>query len=249
MWYLLVASILLLAVIGISSIISREITKPIRSLRDSMRKVQNGQFDTHVEVITENEIGSLGRSFNLMTSEIQALMEQNVYEQKQKRKSELKALQAQINPHFLYNTLNSVSSLIKMNCPDEAFIMIQAIGTFYRTSLSDGKTLIPLEQEITNIENYIKIQKVRYGNKIEYEIDIENEILQEWIVKLTLQPLIENSIYHGIKEMRGKGIIRIKGWKEKNKVFIQVSDNGLGIPEEKLEELWNSGNAPWKVWD
>ena len=121
----------------------------------------------------------------------------------------------------------------------EAFIMIQAIGTFYRTSLSDGKTLIPLEQEITNIENYIKIQKVRYGNKIEYEIDIENEILQEWIVKLTLQPLIENSIYHGIKEMRGKGIIRIKGWKEKNKVFIQVSDNGLGIPEEKLEELFS----------
>ena len=85
----------------------------------------------------------------------------------------------------------------------------------------------------------LKIQKVRYGNKIEYEIDIENEILQEWIVKLTLQPLIENSIYHGIKEMRGKGIIRIKGWKEKNKVFIQVSDNGLGIPEEKLEELFS----------
>lgn len=111
--------------------------------------------------------------------------------------------------------MNSVSSLIKMNCPDEAFIMIQAIGTFYRTSLSDGKTLIPLEQEITNIENYIKIQKVRYGNKIEYEIDIENEILQEWILKLTLQPLIENSIYHGHKGNEGKMNYRIKGWKSR----------------------------------
>ena len=210
---------------------------------------KNAENYTYTQVRGTEELMMLSDSFDHMVRRIQKLMEQVRQEEITLRKTELKALQAQINPHFLYNTLNSVSSLIKMNCPDEAFIMIQAIGTFYRTSLSDGKTLIPLEQEITNIENYIKIQKVRYGNKIEYEIDIENEILQEWIVKLTLQPLIENSIYHGIKEMRGKGIIRIKGWKEKNKVFIQVSDNGLGIPEEKLEELSNSGNAPWKLWD
>lgn len=204
-----------------------------------MKKFGKGDLSVRVPVLYEDEIGILSEEFNKMSEQIRQLVDQVYREQRAKRKSELAALQAQINPHFLYNTLNSVSSLIKMNCPDEAFIMIQAIGTFYRTSLSDGKTLIPLEQEITNIENYIKIQKVRYGNKIEYEIDIENEILQEWIVKLTLQPLVENSIYHGIKEMRGKGIIRIKGWKEKNKVFIQVSDNGLGIPEEKLEELFS----------
>lgn len=219
--------------------VSRSVTKPLIYLTDTMKKFGKGDLSVRVPVLYEDEIGILSEEFNKMSEQIRQLVDQVYREQRAKRKSELAALQAQINPHFLYNTLNSVSSLIKMNCPDEAFIMIQAIGTFYRTSLSDGKTLIPLEQEITNIENYIKIQKVRYGNKIEYEIDIENEILQEWIVKLTLQPLVENSIYHGIKEMRGKGIIRIKGWKEKNKVFIQVSDNGLGIPEEKLEELFS----------
>ena len=219
--------------------VSHSVTKPLIYLTDTMKKFGKGDLSVRVPVLYEDEIGILSEEFNKMSEQIRQLVDQVYREQRAKRKSELAALQAQINPHFLYNTLNSVSSLIKMNCPDEAFIMIQAIGTFYRTSLSDGKTLIPLEQEITNIENYIKIQKVRYGNKIEYEIDIENEILQEWIVKLTLQPLIENSIYHGIKEMRGKGIIRIKGWKEKNKVFIQVSDNGLGIPEEKLEELFS----------
>lgn len=114
-----------------------------------------------------------------------------------------------------------------MNCPDEAFNMIQAIGTFYRTSLSDGKTLIPLEQEITNIENYIKIQKVRYGNKIEYEIDIENEILQEWIVKLTLQPLVENSIYHGIKEMREKELSESKDGKRRIRFLFRCQIMGL----------------------
>ena len=219
--------------------VSRSVTKPLIYLTDTMKKFGKGDLSVRVPVLYEDEIGILSEEFNKMSEQIRQLVDQVYREQRAKRKSELAALQAQINPHFLYNTLNSVSSLIKMNCPDEAFIMIQAIGTFYRTSLSDGKTLIQLEQEITNIENYIKIQKVRYGNKIEYEIDIENEILQEWIVKLTLQPLVENSIYHGIKEMRGKGIIRIKGWKEKNKVFIQVSDNGLGIPEEKLEELFS----------
>ena len=146
-------------------------------------------------------------------------------------------LKSQVNPHFLYNTLSSVSSLIKMNCTDEAFTMIHAIGMFYRTSLSDGKTLIPVEQEITNIENYIQIQKVRYGDKIDYEIQIDPEIYREWIVKLTLQPLVENSIYHGVKAMRKKGLIRIRGWKEGCLVYLQVSDNGAGIPEDKIDKL------------
>ena len=174
-----------------------------------------------------------------MAEKIRQLIEQVYQEQKAKRKLELAALQAQINPHFLYNTLNSVSSLIQMECLDDAFVMIQAIGTFYRTSLSDGKTLISIQQEMINIENYIKIQEFRYGNKIIYKIDIEEEILKEWIVKLTLQPLVENAIYHGVKEKRGQGIIEIKGWKENNKVYITVSDNGTGIPKEKLIDLFS----------
>ena len=133
------------------------------------------------------------------------MIEQVYQEQNQKENLELAALQAQINPHFLYNTLNSVSSLIQMECLDDAFVMIQSIGTFYRTSLSDGKTLISIQQEMINIENYIKIQEFRYGNKIIYKTDIEEEILKEWIVKLTLQPLVENAIYHGVKKKTWTG--------------------------------------------
>lgn len=182
---------------------------------------------------------TLSEAFNKMAEKIRQLIEQVYQEQKAKRKLELAALQAQINPHFLYNTLNSVSSLIQMECLDDAFVMIQSIGTFYRTSLSDGKTLISIQQEMINIENYIKIQEFRYGNKIIYKTDIEEEILKEWIVKLTLQPLVENAIYHGVKEKRGQGIIEIKGWKENNKVYITVSDNGTGIPKEKLIDLFS----------
>ena len=236
-----VAFIAFLVMIFLSYIFTRPYIHVIQSVGQGFHEVETGNFETRLEFWKRapEEIKDIEFGFNEMVENLDNLINQVKQALLEQKNAELSALEAQIDPHFLYNTLNSVSSLIKMNCPDEAFIMIQAIGTFYRTSLSDGKTLIPLEQEITNIENYIKIQKVRYGNKIEYEIDIENEILQEWIVKLTLQPLVENSIYHGIKEMRGKGIIRIKGWKEKNKVFIQVSDNGLGIPEEKLEELFS----------
>lgn len=176
MWYLLVASILLLAVIGISGIISREITKPIRSLRDSMRKVQNGQFDTHVEVITENEIGSLGRSFNLMTSEIRALMEQNVYEQKQKRKSELKALQAQINPHFLYNTLDSIIWMSEAGENDEVVEMTSALARLLRQSISNDQEEVELEKEIEYVKNYLTIQKMRYKDKLEFLF----MLIREW---------------------------------------------------------------------
>ena len=216
---------------------AHSVTRPLTELADTMERFGKGELTANVPVIYKDEIGMLSEEFNKMAQQIRELVNQVYREQKEKRKSELAALQAQINPHFLYNTLNSVSSLIRTGCQEEAFTMIHAIGMFYRTSLSDGKTLIPVEQELTNIENYIQIQKFRYGDKIEYDIEISPEIMKEWIVKLTLQPLVENSIYHGIKEKRGKGRIEIRGWKEENEIFLSVADNGLGIPTEKMEHL------------
>ena len=239
MWYLFVASILLLAVIGISSIISREITKPIRSLRDSMRKVQNGQFDTHVEVITENEIGSLGRSFNLMTSEIQALMEQNVYEQKQKRKSELKALQAQINPHFLYNTLDSIIWMSEAGENDEVVEMTSALARLLRQSISNDQEEIELGKEIEYVKNYLTIQKMRYKDKLEYFIYIDPWIAHVPIIKLVLQPLVENAIYHGIKYKETKGNLKIYARPVGSKVEIVVEDDGIGMDEDVMEHIFD----------
>ena len=239
MWYLLVASILLLAVIGISSIISREITKPIRSLRDSMRKVQNGQFDTHVEVITENEIGSLGRSFNLMTSEIQALMEQNVYEQKQKRKSELKALQAQINPHFLYNTLDSIIWMSEAGENDEVVEMTSALARLLRQSISNDKEEVELEKEIEYVKNYLTIQKMRYKDKLEFFIYVDPRVAHVPIIKLVLQPLVENAIYHGIKYKETKGNLKIYARPVDGRGEIVVADDGIGMDEDVMEHIFD----------
>lgn len=239
MWYLLVASILLLAVISISSIISREITKPIRSLRDSMRKVQNGQFDTHVEVITENEIGSLGRSFNLMTSEIQALMEQNVYEQKQKRKSELKALQAQINPHFLYNTLDSIIWMSEAGENDEVVEMTSALARLLRQSISNDKEEVELEKEIEYVKNYLTIQKMRYKDKLEFFIYVDPRVAHVPIIKLVLQPLVENAIYHGIKYKETKGNLKIYARPVDGRVEIVVADDGIGMDEDVMEHIFD----------
>ena len=239
MWYLLVASILLLAVIGISSIISREITKPIRSLRDSMRKVQNGQFGTPVEVITENEIGSLGRSFNLMTSEIQALMEQNVYEQKQKRKSELKALQAQINPHFLYNTLDSIIWMSEAGENDEVVEMTSALARLLRQSISNDKEEVELEKEIEYVKNYLTIQKMRYKDKLEFFIYVDPRVAHVPIIKLVLQPLVENAIYHGIKYKETKGNLKIYARPVDGRVEIVVADDGIGMDEDVMEHIFD----------
>ena len=239
MWYLLVASILLLAVIGISSIISREITKPIRSLRDSMRKVPNGQFGTHVEVITENEIGSLGRSFNLMTSEIQALMEQNVYEQKQKRKSELKALQAQINPHFLYNTLDSIIWMSEAGENDEVVEMTSALARLLRQSISNDKEEVELEKEIEYVKNYLTIQKMRYKDKLEFFIYVDPRVAHVPIIKLVLQPLVENAIYHGIKYKETKGNLKIYARPVDGRVEIVVADDGIGMDEDVMEHIFD----------
>lgn len=239
MWYLLVASILLLAVIGISGIISREITKPIRSLRDSMRKVQNGQFDTHVEVITENEIGSLGRSFNLMTSEIRALMEQNVYEQKQKRKSELKALQAQINPHFLYNTLDSIIWMSEAGENDEVVEMTSALARLLRQSISNDQEEVELEKEIEYVKNYLTIQKMRYKDKLEFFIYVDPRVEHVPVIKLVLQPLVENAIYHGIKYKETKGNLKIYAKPVDGRVEIVVADDGIGMDEDVMEHIFD----------
>ncbi|MDO4343358.1 MAG: sensor histidine kinase [Eubacteriales bacterium] len=220
---------------------AHSMTRPLTRLADTMGRFGKGELSAHVPVQYKDEIGMLSEEFNKMAQQIQKLVDQIYREQREKRKSELAALQAQINPHFLYNTLNSVSSMIRMDCPEEACTMMHAISMFYRTSLSDGKTLVPIEQEMTNIENYIQIQKLRYGDKIAYEIEIDPAVKKEWIVKLTLQPLVENAIYHGIKEMHGRGVIKIRGFSREKSVWLQVEDNGVGIPEEKMKGLLTGG--------
>ena len=241
--YVLVAVGLIIVALLISSLIARNITLPIQKLRDSMKSVQKGNFDIEdIEVISDNEIGSLTRSFNVMTHRIRELMEQNVKEQEQKRKIELKALQSQINPHFLYNTLDSIVWMIEGERYEDAVFMITQLASLFRISLSRGKTIISVEDEIKHAKNYMNIQKIRYKNSFAIDFSIEEEILHCCTVKLVVQPLLENAIYYGVEGMDGEGEIHVKGYRKEDDIYIEVSDNGLGMPQDMVEQLLTDNN-------
>lgn len=240
MLYILAAAILILAVFAISSILSREITKPLRRLSESMSRVEKGEFDrVNVDVTMENEIGSLGKSYNLMTERIHTLMEENVYEQKQKRKSELKALQAQINPHFLYNTLDSIIWMSEAGQSDEVVEMTSALAKLLRQSISNDHEQVELGQEMEYVKNYLTIQKMRYQDKLEYTVEVDPKVRHVMIVKLVLQPIVENAIYHGIKYKGSKGTLRIRAFAESEDVCIVIEDNGIGMDETALNIIFD----------
>ena len=205
--YVLVAVGLIIVALLISSLIARNITLPIQKLRDSMKSVQKGNFDIEdIEVISDNEIGSLTRSFNVMTHRIRELMEQNVKEQEQKRKIELKALQSQINPHFLYNTLDTIYMLARMNKEETTMRMIQALSKYLRLCLSKGSEIVSVEDELENVKSYMEIQQIRNVDLFEYEIDCQVNAKENKILKLILQPLVENAVKYGFSEIYEGGL-------------------------------------------
>lgn len=247
MLYVLAAGLLILGVLLISSVLSREITKPLRHLTESMSRVEKGEFDkANVDVTLENEIGSLGKSYNLMTERIHTLMEQNVYEQTQKRKSELKALQAQINPHFLYNTLDSIIWMSEAGKNDEVVEMTSALAKLLRQSISNDHEQVELQQELEYVRNYLTIQKMRYQDKLEYKIEVDPEVRHVMIVKLVLQPVVENAIYHGIKYKGSKGILRIHAYADGDDVCIAVEDDGIGMDETALKNIFDKSEKAHK---
>lgn len=241
--HLVVAAGLLLGVLVLSNRLSQELTKPIRQLRDGMSTVEEGNVETRVDIMVENEIGSLSRSFNMMTDRIHALIEQNIYEQEQKRKSELRALQAQINPHFLYNTLDSIIWMAEDEKNEEVVEMTAALARLLRQSISNEQEQVTVSQEMDYVKSYLTIQKMRYKDKLEYEIEAEPEILPVQIVKFTLQPLVENAIYHGIKYKQSKGRICIRGFVHDTKAFIAVEDDGAGMDAGKIRRILEESNS------
>lgn len=237
--YVMTAIILIIIALLFSNHISRAISQPIQKLRDSMAKVQEGDFSaTVMEAPEQNEIGSLTRSFNVMIRRIEELMEQNRIEQEQKRKSELKALQSQINPHFLYNTLDSIIWMAEGKKNEEVVLMTSSLAKFLRQSISNEDQQVSIGQEVEYARSYLTIQKMRYKNKLEYEIYLEASIKSCQIVKLVLQPIIENAIYHGIKYKKGMGMLTVRGYEKNDCVVLEVADNGVGMDEETLEHIF-----------
>lgn len=227
------------AVILVAVFLANLLTRPIKDLQHSMAEAAD-DLNTNVVITSNDEIGQLGHSFNQMLARIRLLMEQSVQEQKKLRRMEMTALQEQIKPHFIYNTLDLIIGLLETKKNDEVISMVEALGAFFRISLSHGQDLITIREEVEHVRNYLYIQKVRHGDKYDYTFDVDERILQYKTIKLILQPLVENAIYHGVRELeRPDGLIRVRGYlsPETGNVIFEVVDNGVGMAPEKIDEI------------
>lgn len=250
MLYILITCLCLtlICIIIISLKISQTITKPIVLLKKAMKKAESGDLTVRFDVYYQDEINELGKSFNHMLERIEQLVHMVYLEQRNKRMAELKVLQEQIKPHFLYNTLDTISWMAREYEADDIVSLVDALTNMFRIGLSHGKDYITVKEEITYVTNYLYIQKIRYRSKLNYEIIEAEELLDYEVPKLILQPLVENAIYHGIKAKRGEGHLRISVKEvEGNCMEFSVEDDGSGMAEEKVKELNILLNEPIRL--
>ena len=237
-----VVAAFLLVLILANTFISSRITIPIQKLEKSVNAIEAGDLNTEVYMGGSYEIRHLGRSIGDMAKRIKTLMEDIVAEHESKRKGEFDTLQSQINPHFLYNTLDIIVWMIENEQKQEAVKIVTALARFFRISLSKGKSIITVRDELEHIRNYLMIQQMRFKNKFTYHIDAEEEVMNLVSLKLILQPLVENAIYHGMEFMDGDGEIYVKVYREAEDLWFRISDNGLGMTSEQVESLLDEKN-------
>ena len=243
---IMLVTVSMLAVILLNQLVSASIAMPLKKLNNSAKEWETGNMNPSIYIGGSMEVEHLGRTLRSTVEQIRQLMQDIVVEQEEKRKSELDALQSQINPHFLYNTLDSIVWMIEGERYEDAVFMITQLASLFRISLSRGKTVISVEDELKHARNYMNIQKVRYKNNFEVRFDIDPEILQCCTVKLVVQPLLENAIYYGVECMDGDGEIDVNGYRREDDIYIEVRDNGLGIPEDEVEQLLKENNRVHK---
>ena len=229
--------LILMISLGVSRRITKSVANPIKKLCEATEKVAQGDFTTEIVIESGDELQGLTSSVNDMKDKIGGLIEDIRIEQDNLRATELKLLQAQINPHFLYNTLDTIVWLAEGKKTEDVVGMVTHLSDFFRTVLSEGEDYISIREEQMHVRSYLSIQQVRYQDILEYSIDIERSIYSYMLLKLTLQPLVENALYHGIKKQRGMGKITVRGYEEGGDICFQVEDNGIGMSREKLQEL------------
>ncbi|MFD2329863.1 cache domain-containing protein [Cohnella sp. GCM10020058] len=240
---------LLISLIGIavalliSVALSHRLSRPIRHLQRNMRLVEKGNFEVKTPVQRMDEIGQLSRTFNMMVGQIKNLMDEAISTQENKRKSELALLQSQINPHFLYNTLDSIVWMAEQKQHEEVVLMTSALARLFRASIAKDRELVTIGVEQEHIRSYMLIQKMRYAGRLEYRIEFEDGILEYKTLKILLQPFVENAIYHGIRNKPEVGLIVVRGREQDDAIVFEVEDDGVGMSEETIEKIWNPGLA------
>lgn len=232
---LVVFALILAGALLISQKITLGITEPIQKLCEITRLAGSGDFAVRAQEGSKDELAVLNASFNQMVEKIGNLVEDIRIEQLNLRATELKLLQAQINPHFLYNTLDAIIWQAEAGKTEQVVMMVSSLSDFFRTTLSKGRDYITVEEEEAHIQSYLRIQQFRYRDILEYEIQIAEELYEYQILKLTLQPLVENALYHGIKNKRGLGHILVTGRKSDHTLVFTVQDDGIGMTPERLK--------------
>jgi two-component system sensor histidine kinase YesM len=218
-------------------LLNRSINDPIYRLKTMASRIAQGDLSIRVDRPEISELDELTDSLNTMAEKLGELIEQNIQKQQNLQKAEMKALQAQIAPHFMYNTLDTILALAEDGQNEDVATTTLALSSFFRLSLNKGRDWVSVAEEKSHVESYLAIQKMRYGAILEYEIDFEEGILQESMLKILLQPLVENAIYHGIKKTRRPGQITLRGRSADGKLVFTVEDNGLGMEAAELEKL------------
>jgi len=233
-----------LLLILLSLVLTRMITKPLKELENGAQEIAKGNLEVSFDFDTNDEIGSLARIFNHMTKEIAGLFKQVDEEARKRTTYELALVQEQVKPHFLYNTLDIIIMLIEMNKPREASRVTRKLADYYKSSLSSSADIVTIEKELRIIEDYLDLQLMRYKDKFTYNITMDDSLSNVLLPKMTLQPLVENAIYHGLKYKEGWGTIDINVTSEKEKAIIKVSDDGVGMDGETLEVMLKNKDNP-----
>lgn len=228
---------ILLLVVFLFYRVPLSITQPIRKLSEVTGQVAKGDFTVRFDVRSSAEVSMLSDSLNLMIDKINELLEQVTMEQTRLRRAEFELLQSQINPHFLYNTLDAIVWLAEAGEQKKVVSMVGSLSEFFRTSLNQGKDIVSLREELQHVRSYLEIQQVRYQDILQYEIHVPEELYCHSIPKITIQPLVENALYHGIKNKRGPGRIVISGERYQDMLVIRIQDNGIGIRSERLQQV------------
>lgn len=234
---LLGMGLLLLLVSILSYYIPRSITMPITRISRVTDQVAKGNLSVRAAAESGAEARMLSDSLNAMIDKINELLDQVTTEQIRLRKAEFELLQAQINPHFLYNTLDTIVWLAEAGDQKRVVSMVDNLSDFFRTSLNQGKDIISIREELAHVRSYLEIQQVRYQDILRYEITVPEDLYEYKIPKITIQPLVENALYHGIKNKRGQGTITVTGERSENGFVLYVRDNGIGMTQERLNEV------------
>ncbi|MCR8643063.1 sensor histidine kinase [Paenibacillus sp. N1-5-1-14] len=238
--YISVAIVILFFIFSI--LFFRGILNPVNDLIRKMKDVERGNFDAKIDLKGDGEIRHLGHTFNKMTTEIKVLIAERDLKERQRSQAEIEALQSQINPHFIANTLNSIRLMAMIAKADNIRKMIEAFTKLLSNSFGKGGTLGSAQQEMESLNNYIYIMKVRYGEQFDVQYDIDDQIQSNLMLKMLLQPIVENAILHGVNQVEHKGIITVRGYIADNRLCFEVRDNGVGMTEEQLEQLLSRGN-------